>query len=363
MLGEVIVHDEHIVPLVHEVLRQGAPGVGGDVLQGGGRPGGCGDDDGVVHGAPAGQIFRQLGHRAGLLADGHVYAHHVLALLVEDGVQGDGGLAGLAVADDELTLPPANGEHGVDGQKPRLHGGVHRLAVQNTRGGVLHGAVAVGLDGPLAVHRHAQRVHHPAQILLAHRHTGGFQGAAHHAARPDLLSVTEEDAAQALGPQVLHHALHAALEHQNLPVLGVSQAADGGDVAVHGQDLAHLLRRGGGLPLLHRLADEGDDVVLPRLQPAQVVLKLPHPAVQGPVVHVRAHLEAEAVLKGLVELPVKGDLPLIGAGEKGVKALDLLLGGLVGAAQLGGEAASSVPHAPRLPPSGPKTGRRSRRPA
>ena len=279
MLAEVVVHDEHVVPLVHKILGQGAPGVGGDILQGGGRPGGGGDDGGVLHGPPALQVFRQLGHRAGLLADGHVDAHHVLAFLVEDGVQGNGGLAGLAVADDELPLAPADGEHGVDGQKAGLHGGVHRLAVQDAGGGGLQGPVALRLDGPLAVHRHAQGVHHPAQITLPHRHAGGFQGAAYHTARPDLLPVAKEDAAQALRAQILHHALYAALEHQDLPVLGVGQPAHGGDVAVHAEHLAHLLRGGGGLPALHRLADEGDDIVLPRLQPAQVVLELPHPAV------------------------------------------------------------------------------------
>ena len=74
-----------------------------------------------------------------------------------------------------------------------------------------------------------------------------------------------------------------------------------------------------------------------RLQPAQVVLELPHPAVQGPVVHVGPHLEAEAVLEGLVIIPVEGHLPLVGAGEELLKPLELFLGGLVGAAQKGAD--------------------------
>ena len=37
-------------------------------------------------------------------------------LLVQDGIGGNGGLAGLAVADDQLTLATADGEHRVDGQ-------------------------------------------------------------------------------------------------------------------------------------------------------------------------------------------------------------------------------------------------------
>jgi hypothetical protein len=42
---------------------------------------------------------------ASFLADGHVDADQVLALLVDDGVHGQGGLAGLPVADDQLALP------------------------------------------------------------------------------------------------------------------------------------------------------------------------------------------------------------------------------------------------------------------
>ena len=68
------------------------------------------------------QGLHHLGHGAGLLADGHIDADHVLSLLVEDGVQGDGRLAGLPVADNQLPLAPADGEHGVDGQHAGLHG-------------------------------------------------------------------------------------------------------------------------------------------------------------------------------------------------------------------------------------------------
>jgi hypothetical protein len=44
--------------------------------------------------------------------------------LVEDRVDRDRGLAGLAVADDQLTLAAADRHHAVD----RLQAGLHRLA-------------------------------------------------------------------------------------------------------------------------------------------------------------------------------------------------------------------------------------------
>jgi len=45
-----------------------------------------------------------LGDGRVLLADRDVDAEDALALLVDDGVEGDGGLARLAVPDDELAL-------------------------------------------------------------------------------------------------------------------------------------------------------------------------------------------------------------------------------------------------------------------
>lgn len=58
-----------------------------------------------------------------LLSDGDVDAVQLLllvvslveALLVDDGVDGQGGLAGLTVADDQLSLATADGHQGVHG--------------------------------------------------------------------------------------------------------------------------------------------------------------------------------------------------------------------------------------------------------
>ena len=91
-----------------------------------------------------------LGHGGRLLADGHVDADDVLALLVDDGVDGDGGLAGLAVADDELALAAADGDHGVDGLDARLQRLLDRLALDDARGHELDraGSLLVSM-GPL----------------------------------------------------------------------------------------------------------------------------------------------------------------------------------------------------------------------
>jgi hypothetical protein len=55
-------------------------------------------------------------------------AASLIGLLVEDRVECHGGLAGLAVADDQLALAAADRDHGVDGLEAGGHGLVHRLA-------------------------------------------------------------------------------------------------------------------------------------------------------------------------------------------------------------------------------------------
>ena len=212
VLGKIVVDDEHVLPLVHEILADGRAGIGRDVLHGGGLTGAGADDDGVRHGVVLAQHLRDLRHGAGLLADGHVDADHVLPLLVQDGVDGDGRLTGLAVADDQLALTPSDGEHGVDGQNAGLHGGVHRLAVDDAGGGAFDHAV--GIDGDVAgiVDGRAQRVHHAADHGVGHADASGTAGAVHGTALTDLLHTTKQDAADAVAPQLLHHAADAALK-------------------------------------------------------------------------------------------------------------------------------------------------------
>ena len=86
-----------------------------------------------------------------------------LALLVDDRVERDGGLAGLAVADDQLALAAADRDHGVDALMP----GLERLACtgwRSTTPGAMR-SIGRGLGGgdrALAVDRLAERVDHAA---------------------------------------------------------------------------------------------------------------------------------------------------------------------------------------------------------
>src|SRR4029077_10170383 len=78
------------------------------------------DDDRVLHRPVLLERRDDLRDRGLLLSDRDVDADEVLALLVDDRVDRDGGLAGLAIADDQLALAPADRRDRVDHLDPGL---------------------------------------------------------------------------------------------------------------------------------------------------------------------------------------------------------------------------------------------------
>src|SRR5262249_61556678 len=109
-------------------------------------------DDRVVERALVLQHLDELRDGRALLADRDVdaveldllVAGGVERLLVEDGVERERGLAGLAVADDQLALAAADRGPPVD----RLEAGRHRLVYRLARGGCRGPFVLRAATGP-----------------------------------------------------------------------------------------------------------------------------------------------------------------------------------------------------------------------
>src|SRR5207302_7970844 len=160
VLREIVIETDRMAARIPEEFAYSAGGIGGNVLHGGGFGGGSGHDDGVVHGARIGQDLYHLRDGRALLPDGAVDADHVAALLVDDGVQNDGGLARLPVADDQFALAAADGNHRVDGLDAGLQGLANRLAVHDAWRDALDGVALLGSNRSLAVEWHAQRIDH-----------------------------------------------------------------------------------------------------------------------------------------------------------------------------------------------------------
>ena len=122
-LGQIVVHDHGVHAVVAEVLAHGAARERREELHRRRVRGGGGDDDGVFERALLFQHLHELRDGGALLTDRDVHAVELLALgraggvqrlLIEDRVERDRGLAGLAVADDQLALAAADRDQRVD---------------------------------------------------------------------------------------------------------------------------------------------------------------------------------------------------------------------------------------------------------
>ena len=117
LLRQIVVDDEGVLSVVTEVLTNSAAGVRGQELERGGIGSSSSNDDRVLHAISVLEKAHDVGHGGALLADGNVDAVKRLgvvtgledSLLVDDGVDGNSGLTGLSVTNDQLTLASANG--------------------------------------------------------------------------------------------------------------------------------------------------------------------------------------------------------------------------------------------------------------
>ena len=188
------------------MLTDGATGVRGEVLERRRVAGRGGDDDGVLHRAVLAQRLDRLGDGRALLADGDVDALHAQAALVDDRVDGDGGLAGLAVADDQLALATTDRRHRVDRLDAGLQRLVHGLAAHDARRLDLDAAVDAADDLARAVDRLAERVDHPAEHRVADGDGEDAAGRLDGLALLDAVGVAEDDGADRLLVEVQREA-------------------------------------------------------------------------------------------------------------------------------------------------------------
>ena len=167
VLAEVVVDAQGVLDqalagdldaVLHDLLAHRHARVRREVLERGGVLGAGDDDDRVLHRAVLLEDRDRVGDGRELLADGDVDADEALALLVDDRVDGDRGLAGLAVADDQLALAAADRDQRVDRLDAGLDRRVDRLADDDARGDALDRAGRRRRDRALVVERPAERV-------------------------------------------------------------------------------------------------------------------------------------------------------------------------------------------------------------
>ena len=263
MLGQVVVDAQGVLhealagdldAVLHDLLAHRDTAVRGEILERGGLIRTGHDDDRVVHGAVLLEDRDGVRDRGELLADRHVDADEALALLVDDRVDGDGGLARLAVADDQLALAAADRDQGIDGLDARLDGRVDRLADDDARGDPFDGSRLGGFDRSLVVERLAERVHDATEQPLADGHVDDAARGLDRVAFLDRGGVAEQDRADRLFLEVEGDAHHPVGELEQLGRQGAVEPIDLGDAVPDlddGPDItgldARLERIDGGL--------------------------------------------------------------------------------------------------------------------
>src|SRR4029078_12795796 len=194
-------------------------------------------------------------------ADGHVDADEPLALLVDDRVEADRGLAGLPVADDRLALAASDRDQGVDGLDAGLDRRVDRLADDDARGDPLDRAGRGGRDRTLVVERPAQRVDDAPEQGLPDRDLDHAAGRLDRVAFLDGAGVAQDDRADRLLLEVEGHAHHPAGELEHLGREGAVEAVDLRDAVTHLDDRADAARLDTRVERVDGGLDEAGDLV------------------------------------------------------------------------------------------------------
>ena len=238
LLGKVIVKDDGVHAVVAKVLADGGARVGREELEGCRVGRGSGDDDRVLERIVLLHLGHDLGDRGALLADGDVDAVERLGLitsvvdglLVDDGVDGDGGLASLAIADDELTLAAADGDERVDSLEASLHGLVDGLAGEDTGGLDFDTLAGDVLEGGAAIDGLSEGVDDASEELLADGDVDDGSRALDDVSFDDLTIVTEDDDTDVVVLKIERHTLDTSVDELNhFSGLDVVEAVDAGD--------------------------------------------------------------------------------------------------------------------------------------
>ena len=213
------------------MLADGRAGVGREVLEAGRVRCRGGNDGRVLERAVLLQCALDGRDGRALLADGDVHAAHLLVgisrqpvlALVEDCVQTHGGLAGLAVTDDQLALAAADSGHGVDG---------------------LDAAAGLGGNGAKSVDRVAQRIDDAAEVGVTDGNREHLARATHRLSFFDVRAIAQENDTDLTDVEVEGQAKQATLELQQLVGHRRVQALDASDAVTGLDDSSDLFASG-----------------------------------------------------------------------------------------------------------------------
>ena len=161
--------------------------------------------------------------------------------LVDDRIDRDGGLAGSAVTNDELTLAATDRDHGIDGHDAGEERLVDRLTGDDAGSDALDRVSFFGLDGAFAVHGITEGVNRATEQRFADGNGKQVAGGEHLVAFAKFGDITEDHATDFVFLKIEGDADGATGELDHLVIHDVREAVDFGDAVGDGADGAGVL--------------------------------------------------------------------------------------------------------------------------
>jgi hypothetical protein len=215
LLGQIVENDQSVLAVVTEVLSNSASRERSEVLKRSSLGGSGSNDNGVLHGIVLLEGLDELGDGGTLLTNSDVDTVQLLGLLsaivplllVKNGVQGNGGLSGLTITNNQLTLTTTDGDHGVNALDTSQHRLTNGLTGKNTRGLDLSTAALRGGNGTLSVDGVTEGIDDTAQKSLTDGEIDNVTGTLDGITLANETVVTKDDNADVVGLQVHGHTL------------------------------------------------------------------------------------------------------------------------------------------------------------
>ncbi len=250
---------------IADILTDSGTGKWCKVLKGSRIGSGSCYDNGIRHSTLLTQCLHERSYGRTLLTDGYIDTIDritllIVLLLVDDGVDSDGGLTGLTVTDDELTLATADRDHSIDSLQTCLERTLYRLAENYARSLTLKRHLELlAFDLSHTIEWLTQWVDDTAEHVLIDLNRGNALGALYYHALLDLLSTAEEHSTHIVFLQVHDDGHDTILEFQQLVHLGIAQTIDTSHTVTdsqHRSDLVEMCRVVDAMQLLQQhLAD------------------------------------------------------------------------------------------------------------
>ena len=202
---------------------------------------------GIIHSSLLLQCSHEGCNCRSLLTDGHINTEHRLtglisSALIDDGVYSNCCLSCLTVTNYELTLAPADRDHGINSLQTCLQRLCNRLTENNARSLTFQRHFhKVTTDRSLAIKRLSKRIHHSSDHLVGNIYRSDSSCSPDHHSFLDPVSRTKKHRTDIIFLKIHDYGLDAIFKLKKFSCLSIQQSMNSDHTITHLQDLADLL--------------------------------------------------------------------------------------------------------------------------